>query len=82
MNEATKPKTTAASSGQVDQIVIPETPLFGWKGSVTIAAFFGLFMPVVVYPNGTSLFLCFSAALGWLGWAMQEWQHKKGYIIK
>jgi hypothetical protein len=82
MNEATKPKTTAASSGQVDQIVIRETPLLGWKGSVAIASFCGLFMPVVVYPNDTSLFLCFLAVLGWMGWAMHEWQHKKGYIIK
>ena len=66
----------------LERRAIRETPIFGWKGAVVIAAWMAIFMPVTVYPDWQSISICMIGAMGWLGWGIQEWQHKKGYEIR
>ena len=66
-----------------DQKYISETPLFGWKGSISIAVILILCLPVVIYRRDfAELNLLISAACGWIGWGLQEREHLLGYVIK
>lgn len=72
----------AVSGGQNERLVIPKTPLGGWKGSIVFGIILFLMMAIEIFLGDVGeAFLLFVAGSGWVGWGIQEWEHTKDYKI-
>ncbi len=66
----------------VERVIRP-TVLGGWKGSAFTAFILLIFFINAMFNGDAELMLAFiCAACGWGGWAIQEYQHLKGFLIK
>jgi len=76
-------KTNSVETNPVKRIIIPQTVLGGWKGSaITAVLFFILSVNGLFNGSGDLSVAFFCAGCGWGGWAIQEYEHLNGYLIK
>lgn len=76
-------ETNGVETNPVARIVIRSSVLGGWKSTAVFAVIYLLFSVNELFNGNQETMLAFlCAGCGWGGWAIQEYQHLKGYVIK